>query len=96
MAQAEYVKREMVPSPLGNTTVAVTIGAVHNESAAIPAYIVRLVATAACFVAFGTSPVATASSMYLAPNVPERFAFNNGDLISALQAVGGGTLYITY
>ena len=92
------VQRESLPgvSLRGATTVTVTIGASHNESAVIAASTVRMIATAACFVDIGAAPVADNTKMYLAPNVPELFKFNSGDKVSVLQSVGGGTLYISY
>ena len=54
--------------------------------------VVRLVATSACHVAFGST--ATTSSMYLAANVPEYFRVNAGTTISAIQVSAGGNLHI--
>ncbi len=94
-----YTRREMIPVtvPAGATTVTVSIGGSHAESAAIPAPdLVRIVATSACYADFGPAPVADATKMYLPAGVPEYFHWNSGDKVSALQVSGGGTLYVTY
>lgn len=59
--------------------------------------VVRLVATAACHVAFGTAPTAIADGtcVYLPPNVPHFFAVNPGDKVAAIQDTAGGNLFIT-
>ncbi len=90
------VRRETLPAVLSGTTVSINVGASHEESGAINAELVRLVATAACHVEFGTDPVATTGSLYLPANSVERFRLAPGDKVSVLQAASGGTLYITY
>jgi hypothetical protein len=94
----QLVTRAVVPVTVqaGAVTTTVSIGGTHQESAAIVATRVRLVATAACYVDFGPTPVADNTKMYLPAAVPEYFNFNSGDKISVLQVSGGGTLYITY
>jgi hypothetical protein len=79
------------------TTQTVSIGAASAATAAaIGANLVRLVAaTVACYVANGPSPTATATSMYLAPNVPEYFLISANDKIAVLQVSSAGTLFIT-
>jgi hypothetical protein len=86
----------LMPAVTPANTEAVTIGASHAESAVIAADAVRLIATAACYVTFGTAPVATAASMFLPANVPELFQFASGDKVSVLQVSGGGTLYVSW
>jgi hypothetical protein len=93
---SNYTRRILHPAVTPANTVLVAIGAVHAESAVIPADSVRLVATAACYVAFGAAAVATAASMYLPANVPEIFQFTPGELVSVLQVAGAGNLYITW
>jgi hypothetical protein len=62
-----YVKREIIPITVtaGAVTLAVSVGASHAESAAIPAELVRVVSTVAAYIEFGTNPIATNASMYL-------------------------------
>lgn len=59
--------------------------------------IVRLVATSACYVKFGTAPVATTSDMYLPADTPEYFAVKEGASwkVAVIQASAGGTLNVT-
>ena len=56
---------------------------------------VRLVVSSNAFVAFGTSPTATTSHMYMSAGVPEYFAIQPGEKVSAIQDAAGGTLYVT-
>lgn len=91
-----YTRRITAPAVTPANTISVTIGASHAESAAVAGDVVRLVATAACYVAFGDDPEATSDSMYMPANVPEQFQFTPGEKVSVLQVSGGGTLYITY
>ena len=57
--------------------------------------IVRLISDQNCYVAFGSSPTATSSSMYLAAGIPEYFGVTPGDKIAALKVSTAGILYIT-
>ena|ERR1022692_543890 len=92
------VRREVMPITVaaGAVTVAVSVGASHAESAAIPAALVRMVSTVAAFIEFGSAPVATVASMYLPAAAPEYFRFTPGQKASVLQVAGAGTLYVTY
>jgi hypothetical protein len=59
---------------------------------------VRIVATAACWVAFGTAPIAVlraANSMYLPAGLPEYFWVQAGEQIAVIQDAAAGFLYIT-
>jgi hypothetical protein len=66
-----------------------------GTSSAIGTYtnVVRLVATTACFVTFGST--ATTAGMFLPANTPELFSVNGGVTISAIQSASGGNLHIT-
>lgn len=58
---------------------------------------IRLVATSACWVAFGANPVAAASgatSIYLPAFTPEYFWVNKGERIAVIQDAGSGLLNI--
>lgn len=57
--------------------------------------VVRLVATAACHVAFGDAPAATASDMYLPADEPEYFTIHPGQKVAAIQDSAAGVLYVT-
>lgn len=95
-AMSDFSRRAVASAVTPHQTAAVTIGAAHAESSAIYASAVRLAATVACYVEFGSAPEADTSSMYLPANVPECFPFVPGEKVSVLQVSGGGTLYITY
>jgi hypothetical protein len=58
-------------------------------------YMVRVVATSACYIAIGGAPTATAAGVYLPANVPEYFTLSPGEKISAIQVSAGGTLHVT-
>lgn len=68
-------------------TIATAFGAGTNT--------VRVVVTSAAFIAFGTSPTATTSDVYVPANVPEYFHVNPGEKASAVQVSAGGTLHVT-
>lgn len=59
---------------------------------------VRLIATVACNVQFGSSPTASqTTSMQLAANFPEYFmvSANNTDKVAVIEATGGSTGVLT-
>ena len=92
--------RQMMKAPYRPaTSYDVAIGSSAASSAqAISANImaVRLVATSACYVKFGTSPTAdTTTSFMLAPNFPETFLVRAGESVSVIQVSASGTLNIT-
>lgn len=80
-------------------TVKIDFGAVAgvNSSSPIVANVVRLHATAACYVKFGdvSSLAATTSDMYLEANKPELFNISERQYVSAIRSVGDGSLYVT-
>ena len=51
--------------------------------------IVRVVATKACYIAFGSDPTAAATTAYIPADVAEYFWIDDADLISAIAAVSG-------
>jgi hypothetical protein len=58
---------------------------------------IRVVATAACWIAFGANPVAAAStspSIYLPAFTPEYFWVNRGERLAVIQDSGSGSLNI--
>jgi hypothetical protein len=58
---------------------------------------VRVVATSACWIAFGSNPVAVASgssSIYLPAFTPEYFWVNRGEKIAVIQDAASGNLNI--
>lgn len=57
--------------------------------------VVRVVATSACFVVFGQSPVATASGHYLPAGAPEYFRVVPGEKAAVCAAGPAGTLYLS-
>jgi hypothetical protein len=56
---------------------------------------VYLTATENCYVAWGASPTATTSDMYLAKDWPYCMKIAVGEKLAALQVSTGGTLYVT-
>ena len=78
------------------TTVTVAIGSSSAASAAITATVVRLVATADCFIVFGAAtPTATTAGLFLPANCPEYFQFTSGQEVAVIQASAAGNLYVT-
>ena len=90
------LSRASYPAINPGTTQTLAVGAASVATAtAIGAPLVRLISTVPCYVAFGVAPTATATSMYLAANVPEYFVLNMTDQVAALQVSAAGTLFIT-
>ncbi|HZT29502.1 MAG TPA: hypothetical protein VFA33_06445 [Bryobacteraceae bacterium] len=90
------LNRASFPAINPGTTQTLAIGSSSAATAApIGADVVRLVATVDCYVAIGSSPTATASSMFLPAKMAEYFVLAQTDKIAVLQVSSGGTLYIT-
>lgn len=91
----------MLPTPykhLPGTTQALTTGAASVASAAFgpQTYAIRVVATAACHIAFGPAPVATASDALIAPNLRGEFiGVTPGEKLAVIEDTAAGKLYIT-
>lgn len=83
--------------PQETVTIAFTDVAAVNSTAPITAEVVRLHATAACYVKFGdvTTLAATTGDMYLEANKPELFSIQGHKYISAIRSVGNGSLLVT-
>lgn len=79
------------------TAQTVTVGDASHASAPFAAgtTVVRLVATAHCFLAFGPTPVATAGGHYLPAGAPEYFRVVPGESVAALRATADGALHVS-
>ena len=75
----------------------VAIGASSAQSAAFAATteVIRVVATAACWIEIAADPTATTDKTYLPAGVVEYFHAQGGWKIAVLQASAAGTLNIT-
>ncbi|AWK90165.1 hypothetical protein [Azospirillum thermophilum] len=82
---------------LPGTPQAVTIDAASRTSLPFGAdtTVIRLVATSACFLAFGPAPVATAGDHYLPAGVPEYFRVVPGMAVAVVRAGTDGTLHLS-
>lgn len=77
---------------------AVAVGVASTQSTALSGsttFMVRLLATVDCYVAFGANPTATTSSTRLIANQPEYFAAKAGQKIAVLRVTGDGSLSVT-
>ncbi len=85
--------------PIPGSGQVLALGAASVASAAVRqnTNIVRLVASGACHVDIGPTPVATASSMYIAPSRHgEYFRIGVGEKVAVIQdGAATGNLYIT-
>jgi hypothetical protein len=79
--------------PENTQQVAYTDSAATSSAVGSKVRAVRLVSTTNCFVAFGAT--ADTNDMPLIANVPESFAVNPGETISAIREATDGTLYVT-
>jgi hypothetical protein len=87
--------RPAFPAINPGTTVTLAVGAASSATVAIGASLVRVVSTTACYLAFGSTPTATSSGVYLPANWPEYFVVNQTDAVAALQVSAAGTLFVT-
>jgi len=76
-------------------TVSVSSSSAQSAAHAATTNVVRLVSTTDCHVAFGSSPTATTSSMYLPANQVEYFLVAASEKVAAIRANADGTLYVT-
>jgi hypothetical protein len=70
-------------------------GAASVATAAVGGGVVRLVATADCHIALGSTPTADATCLFLPGNMPEYFACASGDQVAVIQDTTAGSLYVT-
>lgn len=88
--------RNAVPALRPGTTERVATSTASAASAAVTASsIVRVISSTDVFLAVGTNPTATTSSMLLPANTPEYIKLNTGDRIAAILSTGSGYLYVT-
>ena len=92
----------MIPTPykhLPGKTQKLAIGAASVSSTAFGAqtYAIRVAASGACHIELGPSPVATASSAFVAPNVRGEFiGVSPGEKLAVIDdGTVAGNLYIT-
>lgn len=83
---------------IGTTDTVAIGGTSAAQSAAVSerCTIARIVSDVDCFIACGSSPTATSSSMFLPANSVEYFhVFGGVDKFAVIQDVSAGTLYVT-
>jgi hypothetical protein len=85
-----------IPAIFPGISQAVAIGAISAQSTAIgqTTGLVRLCASSDCFVAFGSNPTASSSSLFLPAGMVEYFGINPGDKIAVIQSSASGFLSI--
>lgn len=90
------IDRVFVPGPNQNVTTSGSTARTASNFAATTT-VVRLVATAACYVAFGGSTVeATTAGILMPPNVETYFGLPSGATrVAAIQVAAGGVLGVT-
>ena len=83
--------------PLTTHTLSATTSSGGTQTSAFKTQVqtVMVTATAACFVAFDTSPTAATSSTYIAANTPYWFRVSELDKGAAITGSGTATVYIT-
>lgn len=82
---------------LGATqTVAVGAASAANATAFAPGtFAVRVVATTACHICFGATPVATTDHAYLPAGWVAEYTVQPGQKIAVIQNAAAGNLYVT-
>ena len=80
----------------GNNPQVVAVSSSSTQSTAFAAgsHYARLVSTVNCYVAFGTNPTATSSSLYMVANVPEFFGITPAQKVAVLRVSGDGSLSV--
>lgn len=95
MPEERPLARPPLPTIYPKATVKQAIGAASAATAALDASVVRVVSTVDCYLAFGSAPTATNSSMFLPANTVEYFAFTPGGKIAVLRDSADGSLFVT-
>lgn len=91
----DYGQRIQVLRPDLAQTVA--IGVTSHASAPFGAAttVIRVVATAPCFITLGRTPATADAGHYLPAGAPEYFRVVPGERLATLRAAGDGALYIS-
>lgn len=80
----------------GTNQTIVTSGSSQQSSAfASLTSIIRVYCTQDCYLAFGTDPTASSSSLFLPSGTIEYFGVYGGTKVAVLQVSASGNLYIT-
>lgn len=88
--------RNPIPALRPTTTTRVAISATAALSSPVTEdTIMRVVADIDCFIAVGSNPTATNTSMFLPAKTPEYLKLAQTDRISALASSGTGNIYLT-
>lgn len=96
LAVDDFGARIQALRPGASQTLAVTAASAATLPFTAGTSVVRLVATAPCFVAVGSDPVATAAAgLYLPQGVPEYFHLRPGDRVAAVRAGIDGQLHLS-
>lgn len=56
--------------------------------------LIRVVSDVACFIAFGSNPTASSSTLFLPAGIVEYFGVLPGTKVAAIQSTSAGNLYI--
>jgi len=85
--------------PLSAAGISVAYTAAAGNTAAIPASAdgVRVTSTSDCFIEISTAGTAAVvgTGIYLTANSPEYFVCQPSSIVSAVQSVAAGTIYVT-
>lgn len=89
------VHQPPLPCIQPGATVKQAVGVANAATAAITSDVVRIISTTDCYLAFGSTPVATNAAMFLPANSPEYFRFTSGEKIGCIRDAADGNLFIT-
>jgi hypothetical protein len=78
-----------------NQTVSVTGTSQVSQAFSVNTTVVRAISTSNCYLAFGASPVASATSLYLPANTIEYYGVGGSTKVAVLQVAASGTLYLS-
>lgn len=87
-----------LPIPKAGTVDVVAVGESSAQSDPFPTHCnaVRIVADVACYVAFGSNPTATTSSIRLPAGVVEYWQVVEGEKLAVIQDDTAGNLNVTH
>lgn len=91
----DYGERIQALRPATAQMVAVGAASAASQPFTADTSVIRLVATAHCFLAFGPTPVATTGGHYLPAGAPEYFRVIPGESLAVLRASSDGALHLS-
>ena len=78
------------------TNISFNVNSAQSPVFSASTFLIRVVATENCRIAFGVNPTASATSSLVLANVPEYIKVTPGERLAVIQDTTGGTLNVTF